>query len=287
MKPSQSDYVTIRGLKYHCRTWGKPGARQLFLLHGYQDVSASWQFTVAALKKDWHVIAPDWRGYGLTEHTGADAYWFADYLGDLDLLLEHYSPNAPAHIVAHSMGGFIASVYAGVKPDRVALLINIEGFAPPGGRQDPAPRRLAKWLTQLRDNTNQRPYADFDDFAIRLQAENPRLSDERARFLVPHWGMQEADGTVVRRADPAHKRLNPTPMPTAEIVDCWAQTQAPVVWVHGTESGVMSRLMSQPSEFEARRRAYQMLRIEDIAESGHNVHHDQPEQLAATIERFC
>ena len=37
---------------------------------------------------DWHAIAPDWRGYGLTQWSGADSYWFPDYLADLDAHIE-------------------------------------------------------------------------------------------------------------------------------------------------------------------------------------------------------
>ena len=66
MKPSRSRFVTMRGLSYHVRTWGDPGARKLFLLHGWMDVSASFQFLVDALADDWHVLAPDWRGFGLS-----------------------------------------------------------------------------------------------------------------------------------------------------------------------------------------------------------------------------
>ncbi|WP_347251177.1 alpha/beta fold hydrolase, partial [Zoogloea sp.] len=57
------------------------------MLHGWMDVSASFQFIVDALASDWHVIAPDWRGFGRTEWRG-DAYWFPDYLGDLDAILD-------------------------------------------------------------------------------------------------------------------------------------------------------------------------------------------------------
>jgi pimeloyl-ACP methyl ester carboxylesterase len=37
------------------------------MVHGWMDVSASFQFVVDALTTDRHIIAPDWRGYGLTE----------------------------------------------------------------------------------------------------------------------------------------------------------------------------------------------------------------------------
>jgi pimeloyl-ACP methyl ester carboxylesterase len=286
VKPSQSDFVKIRGIDYHCRTWGPADAPTLFLLHGNQDVSASWQFTVDAFAGDWRVIAPDWRGNGLSGWSGADSYWFPDYLGDLHALLEHYSPQQPARLVGHSMGASIGALYSGVAADRVARFVNVDGFGPPGTRQDPAPRRIAKWLAQLGENAAQRPYESFEEFALRMQSENPRLTDARARFLVEHWGRQEPDGSVVRRADPAHKRINPLPIPYAEQLACWRQTTARVLWIDGAQSGLWARLTARPEEFDERIGAYQDLRIEHVDDAGHNVHHDQPERLAALIEAF-
>src|SRR6185503_12972366 len=117
MKESDSIFVEVRGLRYHVRSWGREGAPRMFLLHGWMDVSASFQFVVDALRRDWHVLAPDWRGFGLSAWTGADTYWYPDYLADLDRLLERFEPAAPARIVGHSMGGNIACLYAGVRPD--------------------------------------------------------------------------------------------------------------------------------------------------------------------------
>ena len=114
MKPSTSLFIDIRGLRYHIRSWGDNDAPKLFMLHGWMDVSASFQFTVDALKGDWHVLAPDWRGFGLTDWAPAD-YWFPDYVADLDVLLNLLSHDEPATIVGHSMGGNIAGLYAGAR----------------------------------------------------------------------------------------------------------------------------------------------------------------------------
>jgi pimeloyl-ACP methyl ester carboxylesterase len=127
MKPSRSEFITVRGLRYHIRHWGSEGAPKLFMTHGWMDVSASFQFMVDCLQRDWHVIAPDWRGYGLTDRVGADTYWFPDYMGDLDVILDHYSPDEPVNLLGHSMGGNVVSVYAGVRPARIKKLINLEG----------------------------------------------------------------------------------------------------------------------------------------------------------------
>jgi len=94
MKPSQSHILNVRGLRYHVRTLGEPSQPQLWLAHGWADVSASFQFLVDALQRDWYVIAPDWRGFGLSEWAAA-GYWFPDYIGDLDVLLKELSPVTP------------------------------------------------------------------------------------------------------------------------------------------------------------------------------------------------
>jgi alpha-beta hydrolase superfamily lysophospholipase len=105
MRHSESLFVQVRGLRYHVRRWSARGAPKMVLLHGWMDVSASFQFLVDALQRDWDVYAPDWRGYGLTEWGRADCYWFPDYLADLDALLAHIDPGNPVNLVGHSLGG--------------------------------------------------------------------------------------------------------------------------------------------------------------------------------------
>jgi pimeloyl-ACP methyl ester carboxylesterase len=119
MKASASHCHEIRGLRYHVRTWGDAHSPMLFLLHGWLDVSASFQFVVDALRHEWHVIAPDWRGFGLSAWAPG-GYWFPDYYADLDALLDLYRPDTPVNLVGHSMGGNVALMYAGMRPQRVA-----------------------------------------------------------------------------------------------------------------------------------------------------------------------
>src|SRR3569623_3365566 len=128
MKPSSSEFISIRGLRYHVRRWGEGDAPKLFMLHGWMDVSASFQFIVVCLRRERQVIAPDWRGFGLSQPSGADTYWFPDYLGVLDALLEHYAPQLAVDLLGHCMGGNVAMLYAGVRPQRIRRLVKLEGF---------------------------------------------------------------------------------------------------------------------------------------------------------------
>jgi pimeloyl-ACP methyl ester carboxylesterase len=284
-RASESRFLSIRGLRYHVRHWPAPGAPKMVLLHGWVDVSASFQFVVDALEREWDVYAPDWRGYGLTEWAKADSYWFPDYLADLDRLLEHIEPESPVNLVAHSMGGHVAGLYAGVRPARVAKLVNLEGFGLAATRPEQAPKRYARWLDELRVPPKLRPYESFDALAQRLQANNPKLSKEKADFLARHWGRETEQG-VVLRSDPAHKIVNPVLYRQDEVRACWQLATAPVLWVEAAESDALKRVGLDAAAHAERRAAFRDLRHVGVAGAGHMLHHDQPRAVARLIEEF-
>jgi pimeloyl-ACP methyl ester carboxylesterase len=287
MKPSQSEFVQVRGLRYHCRVWGKASAPQLFMLHGWMDVSASFQFLVDSLAGDWRVIAPDWRGFGLTEWTQDGAYWFPDYFADLEALLEHYQPRAPAVVVGHSMGGNVAAMYAGIRPERVAKLVDLEGLGLADSGPEKAPGRYARWLSELaKDKRGFRDYESFEALAERLRGNNPRLTKERSFFLARHWGSAKPDGRVELASDPAHKLVNPVLYRAEEAMACWRKVAAPVLWVEGAESNAHEFLKLSAADLAARKQCFSRLTECVIAGAGHMLHHDQPERLAEVIEEF-
>ena len=286
MKPSESVFVPVSGLRYHCRCWGEARAPKLFMLHGWMDVSASFQFLVDALRGDWRVIAPDWRGFGLSEWARSDGYWFPDYFADLDRLLEHFQPDSPAMLAGHSMGGNVAAMYAGIRPERVAKLVNLEGLGLTGTRAEKAPERYARWLTELREKPAFRDYETFEALAERLRGNNSRLSGEKAAFLARHWGRSKPDGRVELASDPAHKLVNPVLYRVEETEACWRKVAAPVLWVVGAESKAPEMLKLSSADLAARKACFQRLTERVIPEAGHMLHHDQPERLAAVIEEF-
>ena len=287
MRKTESLFFDIRGLRYHVRRWpaASSGALKLVLLHGWMDVSASFQFLVDALRREWDVYAPDWRGYGLTDWGKSDSYWFPDYLADLDALLNVIVGSSPVNLVGHSLGGNVAALYAGVRPARVAKLVNLEGFGMQATRPEQAPRRYARWLDELREPAQLRPYGSFAALADRLQENNKRLSRERAEFLARHWGREEGGG-VVLRSDPKHKIVNPVLYRYEEVRACWQQVAAPVLWVDAAESDTLKRLGLDEAQHAERRAAFRKLQYATIANAGHMLHHDQPEAVARAIEEF-
>ena len=289
MKPSRSEFLTIRRLRYHVRHWGDASAPKLFMVHGWMDVSASFQFMVDCLKKDWHVIAPDWRGFGLTESAHSDTYWFHDYLGDLDALLDHYAPEEAINLLGHSMGGHVVTTYAGVRPQRIARLINLEGVGMPASRPEQAPRRVEKWLNELRTPPTMRSYGSQAEVAARLQKTNPRLSDERAAFLSGHWASETKPGVWDILGDPAHKGISPLLYHRDEIMACWARIEAPTLYMEASDTDLWRWMGArEEARLEIDRRIATIPKVTSrmIENAGHMLHHDQPEILADIIEGF-
>jgi pimeloyl-ACP methyl ester carboxylesterase len=285
MRQSESLFFDVRRMRHHVRHWPGDAACRLVLLHGWMDVSASFQFLVDAMSARWDVYAPDWRGYGLTDWGPSDCYWFPDYLGDLDALLERIHPDAPVNLVGHSLGGNVAALYAGVRPARVARLVNLEGFGMSATRPEQAPDRYERWLEELRDPPRLRGYPNFAALADRLQKNNPRLTRQRADFLARHWG-REVDGSVQLRGDPAHKVVNPILYRYEEARAIWQRIDAPVLWVDASESEALKRIGIGSKQYAERRSAVANLRHVTLSGAGHMLHHDQPEALGSLIEEF-
>ncbi len=296
-RASRSEFVPLRGLEHHVRIWGElsPERPPIVMLHGWMDVGASFQFVVDALAGERAVIAPDWRGFGLTDARGPDNFWFPDYLADLDGLLDHYLPAQPADIVGHSMGGNVSMFYAGARPARVRRLVNLEGFGMPQTRPEQAPERYAKWMDELkswaRGELDLQTYLELSGVARRLMRTNPRLAQDKADWLAAHWAGQttRADGTPAWaiRGDASHKIVNANLYRVDEALALNRNIAAPVLAVEAAD-GVLKTWKTRGFEddFLARLREVPRIEIVRLEEAGHMMHHDQPEQVAQLIEAF-
>lgn len=285
MKASRSTFHELNGLRHHVRTWGTPDAPPLFLLHGWMDVSASFQFVVNELQRDWHVIAPDWRGFGLSAWS-ENGYWFPDYYADLDALLAIYSPQQPAQLAGHSMGGVIACTYAGLRPERVARIVSLEGFGLARTTPADAPARFRRWMKELAEEQRFRTYNSLDALATRLRSDNPRLSDEKAQFIARAWARETAPGEIEMFSDPRHKRANPVLFRMDELIACWREVMAPTLWVFARDSKGTGYLKDTPEQLAERKGAFRDYREMWIDDAGHMMHHDQPAAVARLIEEF-
>lgn len=291
--PVRSRFVDVRGINYHVLEWGDAAAPPLVMLHGWMDVAASFQFLVDALEGRWHVIAPDWQGFGRTAWR-RDGYWYQDYVADLDFLLRALLPDDRAHLIGHSLGANVAMIYAGVRASRVGSVIALDGFGIPAEDPAVAPAKMAAWLDALAQPPMLAPYPDLAAVASRLQKNNPQLARDQAEFLAGEWAQALPDGSVRLRADPRHKLPFPTVYRMEEIEAVWRGIEVPVLWVEAAESHISKWLAGgadnpdadADAEIARRMRNVPQATRVTVADAGHMLHHDQPQAVAAIVEKF-
>ncbi len=278
--------VTVRGLRHRLTWWGERSATPVVLLHGWMDTSETWQFLVDALPREWSCVAPDWRGFGGTEWP-TDGYWFADYIADLDALLDLACPAAPARLVAHSMGGNVASMYAGIRPQRVQWLANLEGIGLKRSSPEDAPARYVEWLDQLKQPVQSRRYASIESVVNFLLTRHPGMTRERAVFMARAWTRPDGPGEGVTMAfDPRHRNVSAMLFRREEAEACWRRIEAPVLLFLGERSDILPRI-SPDGDAEYFHSLYRNLRIVHMRGAGHMMHLEDPDTVARHIAEFA
>jgi pimeloyl-ACP methyl ester carboxylesterase len=274
----EENVLHVRGIDYCINEWGDENAPLFFYLHGWADTGSTFQFVVDALKSRWRIVAPDWRGFGRTSHTGGP-YWFPDYLADLHEILNHYSLGSPVSLVGHSMGGNVASLYAGAMPERVNKIVNVEGFGLADSDPNNAPHRFREWLVANEAQVEFTSYPDFDNLAQKIKKRNPALDDARADFIAREWAA-DVEGTIQLRADPNHRLPNAVLYRRQEAEACWRNVSADVLLVRGGQSPFAGEID------DIRDLPFPKSEICTIPDVGHMLHFETPVCLAEQIEAF-
>lgn len=256
----------------------------MILLHGFQDTGETFQFLVDEFQRDRPLAALDWRGFGRSGWA-PDGYWFPDYLADLDQVLDQLSPDRPARLIGHSMGGNVASLYAGLRPGRVRSVVNLEGFGLPRTSPEQAPSRLIEWLDQIKTVPPLKTYDSLEHLASIIQFRYPRFGEVRSRFIAAAWGKMTEDGRVHLLGDPRHRWVNPVLYKREDAEAIWREVRAPMLMVLGEESNFLAKLGEDGADATWREMVGD-IEIVHIAGAGHMLHIERPDVIAPLIERF-
>jgi pimeloyl-ACP methyl ester carboxylesterase len=127
-----------------------------------------------------------------------------------------------------------------------------------------------------------------DGVARRLKKTNPRLSDDKAQWLARHWAAERVDGQWAILGEPAHKVSNAHIYRVEEVQALYAQLTMPVLAVEASDDSLTGwwRGKYTLDEYHERLKAVPNVEVAVVQDAGHMMHHDQPEVLAALIERF-
>ncbi len=186
--------LKIKGIDIHALQWGNPDGMPVLALHGWLDNAASFTH-LAPLLENYNVVAVDLPGHGLSGHW-PDFHHYHMWAGveDVELILDALGWQA-CHLMGHSMGAVIATLYAGTFPKRLTSLTLIEAIGPMAGTLDEAPQRLAEAINSMKTHdASQKPKRNMESF-VQTRLKGPlKVSPESAALLMERSVVKSAEG---------------------------------------------------------------------------------------------
>jgi pimeloyl-ACP methyl ester carboxylesterase len=283
--PAADKHVTLRGLRFHYREYGKAGARPLVLLHGVASNSRIWITTAPLLAQRFHVLALDQRGHGESDKPDS-GYDFASVAGDAVAFIEALELQRPI-VAGHSWGGNVAIELAATHPELPAGIALIDGGyielqARDGMTRERAEREMAP--PDLSSLTPEQLIRGAKQWEL-----GPIWSDEVEAALMGNFDVTEA-GTVRPRLSRANHMQVVRAFWDQRPSELSAQVRCPVLFVVCEREG-----SGRTREWiDMKRAAVSRLeglladcRVRWFADTIHDIPLHRPAELAQAIEEFA
>jgi pimeloyl-ACP methyl ester carboxylesterase len=283
--PSQH-YFQSQRLRLSYWSWGAVGdpgdetSPPLIFVHGTRDHSRSWDRIANEFTADHTVVAYDLRGHGDSQWVMGGHYGITEHVVDLVALIDVLGGRAT--VVAHSLGGLVATLTAGLFPDHFEKLVAIEGAGERIHRRPLAtPKALREWAVRTRgyDSNRPREYDSIEAGAARMREVNAQLSPGLAHHLATH-GMRQLDEKYVWKFDHWMGSSAPVEIRDEEARVIWGDVSCPVLLIMGAES--YERGQHLPRHVSRFPDAQSVV----VPDAGHWVHHDQPHAVVEAIKHF-
>jgi pimeloyl-ACP methyl ester carboxylesterase len=282
----RSGYQRVNGLKLFIHRFHDPNAAPsgltLLLVHGFMDSGATWDFVAEHLSRAGHdIIAPDLRGFGQSDPVGAGGYYhFPDYVADLSELCDTLAPRRLG-IIAHSMGGTVATLLAGARPELVERLALLEGMGPVATSPDMAVDRMRVWLKDMREAPRSpRSLTSMQEAIERLVLHHPNVPREVIESRAQHLTRLDDQGRLIWAYDPLHRTTSPTPFNAETFKVFLARIECPTLVVSGGRAGW------HPTDEAQRIACLRSVTTFELPKAGHMMHWTAPEPLAACLAAF-
>lgn len=257
-------------------------------LHGWLDNAASFLPLLPYFQQNMpekQFIALDWAGHGNSSHKSLDAhYHFIDWVYDLLQLFEHKQWQN-VDIVAHSMGGMVASAFAAAFPERVRSLTLIDsiGFISAKAEQTTKQLRdgmLSRFKNNTRQlNTQQKKLHPNPESAIKARIAVSDLKYQQAKILVERGLLKESQG-FSWRTDSRLRNTSPYRLTLKQAQQFIRDIKCPVQLIYGSKG-----LDLVNSGIEIFGPLFERFSSIEVA-GGHHVHMEQPEKIAELIQYF-
>ena len=269
--------VHVHDLELHVSTYGiSETSIPVVIIHGFMDHHIAWEeIALSLFEKGLSVISYDQRGHGRSSHvTSSSQYHFPDYISDLHRLLEVLNISK-CHLVGHSMGGTIASIFTSIFPNMVQKLFLIEGLGPSHENEEQSFQRLHRHFYQRTRQVQHKIYPTLFDLCNRIQRIYPYISDEQAITFARYLGIEVKSGGWTWRYDVRHKDAAAISFHSGRHIQLLSHIKAPTYLLFGQESWY-NNLVDIENRIQVLSNCVEIQNFD----CGHNPHMECPQQLS-------
>ncbi len=279
-------------VRLHYASCGTPGAPLMLFLHGFPEFWYAWRAILPTFGARFHAVAPDLRGYSLSDKPpDVRAYRIAALVADIDALVRALG-HERCVLVGHDWGGALAWSYAIAHPARVRRLAILNAPHPvpfaralAGDAAQQAASRYMNWLRRpgseallARDD-----FARLEGFFLGLGGAAWFRGAVREAYRAA-WGQPGAiaGGVNYYRASPLHPSDEHEPgaaVPELAEADFTVHAKTLVVWGEGDTA-------LRPVLLDGLDRVVPDLRIVRLAEATHWLVHEQPQRIVRELSGF-
>ncbi|HTV70959.1 MAG TPA: alpha/beta hydrolase [Rhizobiaceae bacterium] len=289
------DLHQIGDITLHVASAGDPAKPLILMLHGFPEFWAGWESVMEELAADFHVVAPDQRGYNLSSKPqGVDAYKARALVNDIAALADRLSLEKPFVLAGHDWGASIAYGYAFRHPGRLSHFIIANGVHPVCFQRaildNPEQREASQYINKLKRPGQAERLAE-NDFARGFSmlsgfSATPWMTDDlKARYLEA-WSRPGAMEAMLNwyRASPI---VVPEPgevvstAPVLELDPAAVTVRVPHLLIWGDDDTAL-----RPSCIADLDQFTPDLTVKHIAGTGHWLLHEKPEEVAEAIRHF-
>ena len=258
----------------------------MILIHGFGNEAHIWDDFAPRVADHYRVIALDLRGHGDSDWDPERRYDYTNHLADLEAVTRELGIERMV-LVAHSLGGRVAMLYAGRHPEQLAGLVIV----------DSAPDLDVRGTTRIRLEVAEHRDPSFRTVAEyeNLLAHNyPAATPEAIRRMARNGLRQREDGRYVLKMDTAYRgadgpRLGPDELASREVehaASMWAalaKIPCPTLVVRGAASDIMSPEVADRMVDEVLPNGT----LAVVAQAGHSVMTDNPDGFARAVCDFA
>ena len=269
-----SKYVTVNGVRLRYLDWGTEGKPPMVCLHGHTGQAGIWDEFAEVMRGSYHVYAVDQRGHGESAHA-KDGYARDRFVEDLAAFVDALELDRFT-LSGLSMGGWHSMLYAADHSDRVERIVMVD--------IGPEPSEESIAASGSRPESPMR-FDSLEDAVAWMRSGNPWASDDRLKKDAQDKMKQTGDGSWTWKADPT---LFNVPLPDMSdpglIGRYWNALETipcPILEVRGSESPLVSDAV-----LDRMKAAATDLSSVDVANAGHVVTVDQPEDFIAVTREF-